>query len=101
MRWSVLVLATLLVASEMGCTSAHAEESHRRERCQASIQVLHGEPNRPYRIIKVVDNDSDAELIREACESPNVDAIIVSLAGAERRRFSGDLLGSCIQYTAR
>ena len=70
------VLAAVLVASGAGCRTFRSEEWARRDRCARSMPLLREEPSRPYRVVKVVSEDGDDDLIKEACEDPNVDAVI-------------------------
>ena len=109
----------VLLAGCLGCRILRSEEYERRDRCAQSMPLLREEPSRPYRVVKVVSKDGEDDLIKEACEDINVDAVIsmgftsdvvtkgiaVGRAGiaAGRSRSSEETLvrGILIRYTDR
>ncbi len=61
------VVALAVLALCAGCRIFRAEEWERRDRCAATLPVLRQEPERPYRVIKIVEGKNDNDLAWKAC----------------------------------
>lgn len=63
-------LASTVAALAMtgsGCRIFRSDEWSRRDRCAARLPVLREEPARPYRIVKIVEGESETDLAWQAC----------------------------------
>jgi hypothetical protein len=90
-RWTraqVWLLAGVL-ASSLGCRVLRNGEWARRDKCAATIPFLRAEPDRPYRVVKVLEEESDDKLAWEAC-AEHADALLaLGLSGGTTTRGVG------------
>ena len=90
-------LLALAVVLSPGCRVFRAEEWERRDQCARSLPVLRAEPKRPYRVLGVVDADTEEDLAWQACREGG-DAILT--AGVTSKFLRGERLRAyVVKYT--
>lgn len=99
MRRALIAAALLTILP--ACRLFMPERAARIDSCVARVPVLRAQPTRPYRVIKVVEGDTEGDVIERAC-SEGAEAVIILGPGVEYSTRGGVVpIGNAAVVTTR